>query len=233
MKNIEIGAFDPVFYLLHSFIDKIWEDFRRKQVQSGIDPTKDYPQYYGRLSHAPLAPMGLAKLTAIDGIRDIWREAIVYLGQPSCRNILHQCDSEFLKCDNEKLECVSKTIDEYLTEEEVTSAMSDGAIKRGMLKLKKGLFVDKSHNPLSISVFSQLRVDNSSVMPRENLLKDRLHFDVYKKFGQKNWTDDRKKSLPLLKEIYRAFQFMKNITLNKMTLMQKVSGKKNQNIPND
>ncbi|KAK3085777.1 hypothetical protein FSP39_008591 [Pinctada imbricata] len=222
MKNIEIGAFDPVFYLLHSFIDKIWEDFRRKQILSGIDPTRDYPKFYGRSSHAPLAPMGLAKLTAIDGISDIWREGILYVRQPDCRNVLHQCNSDFLKCDNDKSECVSKTRDEYQTETEASSAMSDGAIKRGLLKQKTGFFVNKSNSPMSISVFTQLRVDNSSVTQRKKSRKDRLHFDVYKKFGQKDWT----MGLSRMKSLYRAFQFMKNITLSKLPV------KKNLNLPN-
>ncbi|XP_061196383.1 putative tyrosinase-like protein tyr-3 [Saccostrea echinata] len=114
MRKIEIGAFDPVFYVLHSFVDKVWEDFRIHQRSKGIDPTKDYPEFYGRRNHAPFAPMGLGNIMVIDGISNIWNENIMHL-QPSCgNNSTNACGSKFLKCGLSIERCVSKTIDEML-----------------------------------------------------------------------------------------------------------------------
>lgn len=114
MRKIEIGAFDPVFYVLHAFIDKVWEDFRVQQRSKGIDPTKDYPEFYGRRNHAPYAPMGLGNLVVIDGISDVWNKNVVYL-QPSCGNSAkNECASKFLRCDHSTWTCVSKTKDEVM-----------------------------------------------------------------------------------------------------------------------
>lgn len=112
MRKIEIGAFDPVFYVLHTFIDKVWEDFRVHQRSKEIDPTKDYPEFYGRRNHASFAPMGLGNLVVIDGISDVWNKNVVYR-QPSCGNSgQNECGSKFLRCDHSTWTCVSKTKDE-------------------------------------------------------------------------------------------------------------------------
>lgn len=114
MRKIEIGAFDPVFYVLHTFIDKVWEDFRVHQRSKGIDPIKDYPEFYGRRNHAPFAPMGLGNLVVIDGISDVWNKNVVYQ-QPSCGNSAqNECGSKFLRCDHSTWICVSKTKDEVM-----------------------------------------------------------------------------------------------------------------------
>ena len=34
---------DPVFFLHHCFIDYLWEIFRQRQIQEGINPETDYP----------------------------------------------------------------------------------------------------------------------------------------------------------------------------------------------
>ncbi|XP_033755053.1 putative tyrosinase-like protein tyr-3 isoform X2 [Pecten maximus] len=109
MRKIEIGAFDPIFYLLHSFVDKIWEDFRSNQRREGLDPQKDYPQFYGRAGHAPLAPMGLGSLVVLDGLSDVWGHGVEYRPRPVCNTTTRPgCDSSYLRCNSDDL-CVSIT----------------------------------------------------------------------------------------------------------------------------
>lgn len=112
MRKIEIGAFDPVFYILHSFVDKIWYDFRSLQRTEGLDPEKDYPRFYGRAGHAPLAPMGLGSLTVLDGLSDVWGQRVQYLSWPTCNRTAAPptCGSPYLQCiSHNKLACVSLT----------------------------------------------------------------------------------------------------------------------------
>ncbi|XP_069113185.1 putative tyrosinase-like protein tyr-3 [Argopecten irradians] len=122
MRKIEIGAFDPTFYILHSFVDKIWEDFRSIQRREGIDPQKDYPQFYGRTGHAPLAPLGLGSLVVLDGISDIWGQRVQYRPQPTCKDTTSNlvCGSPYLRCNSE-YKCVSV----YKTEASALTFTSD------------------------------------------------------------------------------------------------------------
>ncbi|XP_060075256.1 putative tyrosinase-like protein tyr-3 [Ylistrum balloti] len=115
MRKIEIGAFDPIFYLLHSFVDKIWEDFRSHQRREDVDPQRDYPQFYGRAGHAPLAPMGLGSLVVLDGLSDVWNHRVQYQPRPTCSATTTQssCDSPYLRCNSKSL-CVSITITDAL-----------------------------------------------------------------------------------------------------------------------
>jgi hypothetical protein len=170
MRKIEIGAFDPVFYVLHTFIDKVWEDFRTQQRSRGIDPTKDYPEFYGRKNHAPFAPMGLGNLVVIDGTSNVWNENIVYLHTACAHNSSDMCGSKFLKCDHSK-RCLSKTIQELLgTTETNKTSNSDEGTSEGILHNNS---TSQSYN---LYVKSNLQVDHSS-----NLYSNFLHFYSYGK----------------------------------------------------
>ncbi|CAC5414261.1 unnamed protein product [Mytilus coruscus] len=112
MKTIEIAAFDPIFYPLHSFTDCIWTEFREKQKAKGIDPTSDYPEFYGRPTHSPFAPMSLGRVMVIDGISDIWNQYVHYTPRPSCNETYNGCNSPYIKCDISKRKCISKSRNE-------------------------------------------------------------------------------------------------------------------------
>ncbi|KAJ8303001.1 hypothetical protein KUTeg_019397 [Tegillarca granosa] len=84
MRKIEHSAYDPSFYVLHSFVDFLWEEFRNLQKRDGVNPNMDYPKDYGIASHSPLAPMGLGKLVVMDGLSDIWLQGIQYSPRPQC-----------------------------------------------------------------------------------------------------------------------------------------------------
>lgn len=161
MKKIEIGAFDPVFYVLHTFIDKVWEDFRMQQRSSGINPTKDYPEFYGRKNHAPFAPMGLGNLVVIDGISDVWNEEIVYLPTLCTNNSSNMCGSKFLKCGHSK-RCASKTIQEVA---ESTETYETGDPDEAIL-----------HNNSTFKSYNLYIKSNLQVILHSDLYSNFLHF---------------------------------------------------------
>lgn len=114
MLTIEIAAFDPIFYLFHTFVDNIWTEFRERQSAAGIDPTTDYPELYGLPTHSPFAPMSLGKVMVLDGISDIWNEKVKYSKRSFCNETFNGCVSKYIKCDVSKGKCVSKSVEEII-----------------------------------------------------------------------------------------------------------------------
>ncbi|XP_048759156.2 uncharacterized protein LOC125668782 [Ostrea edulis] len=103
MADGSTTAYDPVFFLHHTFIDYIWERFRQKVRQQGTDPTTDYPWpmtfSFGDRNqlHDPRRPMdNYENFTNIDGYSDIFtQEFYQYEDMPSC-----PCgNSRFLRCE--------------------------------------------------------------------------------------------------------------------------------------
>ena len=77
---------DPVFYLHHTYVDYMWEMFRRKMRRFGRDPTTDYPEI-GRNAplHAADYPMiGFESFRNIDGYSDFFTQFIFQYESPSC-----------------------------------------------------------------------------------------------------------------------------------------------------
>jgi hypothetical protein len=102
MADATTTAFDPVFFLHHTFIDYIWERFRQKIRQQGTDPTTDYawpmPFAFGDRNqlHDPERRMdSYENYTNIDGYSDLFTEEFYrYEDMPSC-----PCgNSRFLRC---------------------------------------------------------------------------------------------------------------------------------------
>ena len=169
MRKIEIGAFDPVFYVLHAFIDKVWEDFRKHQRSKGIDPTKDYPRVYGRKNHAPFAPMGLGKLVVVDGISDVWNQNIEYL-HPSC-SLHNECESKFLRCDHLLGRCNSKTNKEFMEQFNINqfngleSAISSTSSKTGFENLYFPSFLNNHDYDVYQNFHSSFNVEENISFP--------------------------------------------------------------------
>ncbi|KAK3578477.1 hypothetical protein CHS0354_038574 [Potamilus streckersoni] len=115
MDNLNTAAEDPVFYLLHSYVDHIWEEFRKNLKKIGIDPDLDYPLDYGPEEQAPDAPIGFGGLHNNDGLNSVFSELVTYAPFPTCTSWNPDCGSPFLKCDlTESVpKCVSITVDEY------------------------------------------------------------------------------------------------------------------------
>lgn len=98
---------DPVFYMVHAFIDYQWEKFREQQwADCNIDPTYDYPPP-NTPDHHPFARMdGMRFLDNVDGIARYWTENwYKYADTPSCQNNCYNSSDMF--CDPERNMCVS------------------------------------------------------------------------------------------------------------------------------
>lgn len=131
MKTIEIAAFDPIFYLFHAFTDNIWTEFREQQKVDGIDPTSDYPEYYGKSTHSPFAPMALGTVMVLDGISDIWNENVRYSPRPTCNKTYNGCTSPFLTCDVTKGRCISRSLIEVENQNQPVKLTTTNIDKNG------------------------------------------------------------------------------------------------------
>ena len=78
---------DPVFYLHHTYVDYMWEMFRRKMRRFFRDPTTDYPGHgiSNMTLHAAEYPMiGFESLRNIDGYSDYFTQFLFQYESPSC-----------------------------------------------------------------------------------------------------------------------------------------------------
>ncbi|XP_071173904.1 tyrosinase-like protein 1 [Mytilus edulis] len=99
MEPAETAGFDPIFYLHHSFVDYVWELFRRNQQRRGVNPTTDYPSEYGPASQGPRRPMRLGRLRNIHGMSSMYTSRIYsYEPAPTCSYTNTNCGSKYLRC---------------------------------------------------------------------------------------------------------------------------------------
>lgn len=106
MADVDFAAYDPVFYMVHAFVDLEWEMFRIRQKKlCGKNPETDYAIQTGGPGHGPNDPMsGFDGFTNIDGLKKFWTENWYnYDKRPECPN----CRSKYLYCDIVKNRCVS------------------------------------------------------------------------------------------------------------------------------
>ncbi|XP_033755084.1 tyrosinase-like protein [Pecten maximus] len=107
MRGLSTSAHDPVFFFHHCFIDYLWEQFRLKQRNLGIDSSNDYlPDFYlrDRPAHFRNRLMdGFPDYRNIDGYSDRFtRDIYGYERSPVCPN----CGSPYLFCDVRRGVCV-------------------------------------------------------------------------------------------------------------------------------
>ena len=115
MDDLSTSAEDPVFFLHHSFIDYLWEEFRTKQKILGIDPETDYPQdAWGEDGHAPNAPVGFGDLRNVDALSNVLADLVQYDPSPVCSRSHPNCVSKYLRCDSGRAHpvCVSLSREE-------------------------------------------------------------------------------------------------------------------------
>ena len=108
-----LAAFDPVFYLLHSYVDLLWELFRNLQHQRGVDPTLDYPLDTNVTGHGYNDTAGLGRYLMRHGLSDEFTTNIYkYQVPPSCSRDFPNCGSRYIRCDTKRKEprCVSASI---------------------------------------------------------------------------------------------------------------------------
>ncbi|XP_045192735.2 uncharacterized protein LOC123549032 [Mercenaria mercenaria] len=114
MSPQALAGYDPIFLLLHSFIDLIWELFRRIQRRRGIDPTIDYPfSDTGPPGHEYNDPSGFGNLLNRHALSDIFTtEMYTYQLPPTCSNEIPTCGSRYIRCDTSdaRPKCVAVSI---------------------------------------------------------------------------------------------------------------------------
>ena len=109
-----LAGYDPIFMLHHSFIDLIWELFRRIQRRRGVDPTTDYPRSNtGPPGQRYTDPSGFGNLQNRHSLSDIYTsELYTYQLPPTCSRQRPTCGSPYIRCDTSGLRprCVSASI---------------------------------------------------------------------------------------------------------------------------
>lgn len=120
MAELTTAAEDPLFWMHHANVDRIWELQRAFARRAGVDVDNDYPtdpNDYGNENHAPDAPFGLLRsdLLVRDGVRDQTMNGIRYEPPPTCNARRRDCGSNKLRCVqlNDQYICISKTLAEY------------------------------------------------------------------------------------------------------------------------
>lgn len=110
-----LAAFDPVFYLVHSYVDLLWEIFRGLQRRRGVDPTTDYPMNETEIPRGQRYndSSGFGILLNRHGLSDVFTDNIYkYDRPPSCTRENPNCGSRHLRCDlsGSQPKCVTASI---------------------------------------------------------------------------------------------------------------------------
>lgn len=109
------SANDPLFFLHHAFVDRIWEDWRQ-QKQPANERSSAYPhdteqcsseEHFSQSAMRPFSP-----LRNIDGVSEAYtRDLYTYSPRPTCDLQREEsCSNEFLFCDKShgQVHCASK-----------------------------------------------------------------------------------------------------------------------------
>ncbi|VDP12493.1 unnamed protein product [Soboliphyme baturini] len=112
MAIIPMSPNDPVFLLLHSFIDSVWELFRQSR-QTPQQRESSYPPDASSCSdmHGANGQMLPFLLRNIDGLSNSYTDQFyVYDSLPSCSPRTPTCRSPYVFCDVRQYVCVSKVV---------------------------------------------------------------------------------------------------------------------------
>nr|QHF16623.1 tyrosinase [Cepaea nemoralis] len=94
LNRLSTAAFDPVFFLLHAFVDFIWELFR-----ANLQNPELYPDLVPPTSpHHSSAPTGFGSLRQRDAYGIAITETYEYEPPPTCSSQSPQCPSRYLTC---------------------------------------------------------------------------------------------------------------------------------------
>jgi len=112
MSDVSMSPSDPIFFTLHAFMDKVWEDWRQKKqvlTKRATEYTETCSEY-DKLD-SPLQPFDLGGTVLVkDGLSNKYTDEFYsYNPSPTCTQENPSCqDSPYLYCDVEKSRCMSK-----------------------------------------------------------------------------------------------------------------------------
>ena len=180
MSPQALAGYDPIFLLHHSFIDLLWELFRRIQRRRGIDPTTDYPRNNtGPPGHRYTDPSGFGNLQNRHALSDIYTtELYTYQLPPTCSRQRPTCGSPYIRCDTTGLRprCVSASIfdtppDQVFSEDRLPPIPADMDTRTVPRTAQRRV--------------SQVRRPRSTQIQDVRLLNNDQHFEKYLKEFQK------------------------------------------------
>jgi hypothetical protein len=112
MADIGISPNDPSFYLHHTFIDFIWEEFR--QTKQTMDQREnDYPDDTKACNnfHFGASQMKPFPILNRDGLSNNYTDDFYYYEpRPTCSETVADCASPYLYCDPRNYRCMSKVV---------------------------------------------------------------------------------------------------------------------------
>lgn len=113
MNELRISPNDPVFFLLHGFVDYVWEEWRQKNQDYSQRP-RDYTTNADSCNQfaQPQAKMRPYTITNIDGLSNQYTEVLYsYESRPVCSESKPDCGSPYLFCHTGRSKCLSKVRD--------------------------------------------------------------------------------------------------------------------------
>lgn len=143
MGNLPFSAYDPVFFCLHSMIDNYWEQFRAKQAQNGIDPSKDFVKV-NIPGHAPWEKAMLKGFINKEGYSHGLARKVVYGRQSQCPSC-HGGSDKY--CDNVRGVCVSRS---YISFGSSGISVAKGIAKAKSIAKKSGLSAGRMGIPFPV-----------------------------------------------------------------------------------
>ena len=173
MDDLSMSGEDPVFYLHHSFVDYLWEEFRTRQKILKIDPELDYPSSnWGSEQHAPEALLGFGDLRNVDALSDAFADLVKYEPSPVCSRTHPTCGSKYLRCDlsNRVPVCVS------LSREDIDSGNNDSVADTCL----ESHLTRAVQNSFAINQFCDIR--RWAYIPVEIILQRPPEFKNYKSY---------------------------------------------------
>lgn len=110
MGQVQTASYDPIFWFHHTFIDCMYEWFRQKQIERGINPMRDWPAEFGDPAHSPFAAMRLGRLRMIDGANNFFPEQTLKCEEPPWQCSINAECGVYMRCDSLTRRCVSDTL---------------------------------------------------------------------------------------------------------------------------
>uniref|UniRef100_A0A0L8G8M2 Tyrosinase copper-binding domain-containing protein n=1 Tax=Octopus bimaculoides TaxID=37653 RepID=A0A0L8G8M2_OCTBM len=109
MRDASVSASDPVFWLLHTFYDLVWDYFLKEKAGFGKDITQLYPSddIYPLNRSISLIPVTIKQAIELNIL--LSKYVYTFSPQPACKLNKQGCTSQYLTCLNEQ--CVPSSRD--------------------------------------------------------------------------------------------------------------------------